>query len=118
MRVGELNNSSCLFGRTVSLFLRARVSVSSLFLIRYSNFIYTPGKHDFSLPHGRTHRFTSKEVVYTVFLTAELGKQILSISQNARDAVDADNWYSVGGRNWGSGTRNRYYGERKIEYTI
>lgn len=90
----------------------AEINELVCYLIRYSDFIYTPGKHDFSLPDGRSHRFTSKEVVLTIYITAELGKRILSISENARDAVKADNWYAVGGPKWGSGTRNKFYGPR------
>ncbi len=67
----------------------------STFLIRYCNFLYNPGKHDFSRPSGRSHRFTAREVVLTVYITAELGRRIFSISENAREAVEADNWYTI-----------------------
>lgn len=80
-------------------------------LVRYCNFLYNPGKHDFSHPIGRSHRFTAREVVLTVYITAELGKRILSFSENAREAVEDDNWYAIGGR-WGSSDRLDYYGKR------
>jgi hypothetical protein len=81
-------------------------------LVRYCDFLYTPGKHDFSLPSGRSHRFTSREVVLTVYLTAELGKRILLLSENARKAVEDDNWYTTGGR-WGRSNRIKYYGKSR-----
>jgi len=79
------------------------------YLRRFSDFIYTPGKHDFSLPNNRTHRFTCREVVYSVFIASELGRKILDISENAEQAVEADNWYAIGGK-WGSGERLFFYG--------
>lgn len=81
-------------------------------LVRYCDFLYTPGKHDFSRPPGRSHRFTSREVVLTVYITAELGNRILLVSENAREAVEDDNWYAIGGR-WGSKDRLEYYGRRR-----
>ena len=77
---------------------------------RYAGFIYTPGKHDFSLPAGRKHSFTAKEVVLSAYITAELAKGVLSISKCARYAVEKDNLYSIGGR-WGSANRVKYHGE-------
>ncbi len=79
------------------------------YLQRFSDFIYTPGKHDFTLPENRTHRFTCREVVYSVYIAAELGRRILEISETARQAVDADDWYAIGGK-WGSGERLYFYG--------
>lgn len=81
-------------------------------LVRYCDFLYTPGKHDFSRPRGRSHRFTSREVVLTVYITAELGKRILQISESAREAIEDDNWYVIGGR-WGSTDRLDYYSKRQ-----
>ena len=83
------------------------------YLRRYSNFIYTPGKHDFKLPEDRTHRFTCREVVYSVYIAAELGRRILEKSTNAEQAVTADNWYVIGGR-WGSGERLDFHGPDDI----
>jgi len=83
-------------------------------LQRYCEFIYTPGKHDFSLPPGRSHRFTAEEVVLTAYVTIELGNQIKSISKLAREAVEKDNLYIIGGR-WGSSDRVQYVGEQSGE---
>ena len=79
-------------------------------LQRYNNFLYSPGKHDFSLPAGRAHRFTSKEAVLTIFISVELGERIKSVSKLAVEAVEKDNLYMVGGR-WGSSKRVEYAGE-------
>lgn len=87
-------------------------------LERYSKFLYTPGKHDFSVPPGRQHRFTAKEVVLCSFITSKLGKEILGLSAAARTAVKKDNLYAVGGGRWGTSTRVQYWGdplERGIE---
>ena len=79
-------------------------------LKKYSDVLYTPGKHDFSLPPGRTHRFTPKEVILAAYVTSVVGKQILSTSSFARIAVEKDNLYIIGGR-WGSGSRVEYAGD-------
>lgn len=76
-------------------------------LKRYNRFLYTPGKHDFSLPPGRKHRFTSREVVLAVYISVELGERIKCISKLARLAVEKDNLYMIGGR-WGSSNRIVY----------
>lgn len=52
-------------------------------LIRYNSFLYCPGKHDFNIPPGRGHRFTSKEVVLAAFITMKLATEIKKISQTA-----------------------------------
>ena len=52
-------------------------------LKRYNSFLYRPGKHDFRVPHGRGHRFTSKEVVLTAFITMKLAGDIKRLSQTA-----------------------------------
>lgn len=77
-------------------------------LVRYSDAIYTPGKHDFSVPPGRTHRFTAKEVVLTSYVTANLGERIKLASRLSREAVQKDNLYSFGGR-WGSRSRVQFH---------
>jgi hypothetical protein len=47
------------------------------FLKRYNSFLYRPGKHEFKLPGDRHgHRFTSKEVVLTAFITMKLAGMI------------------------------------------
>jgi hypothetical protein len=82
----------------------------SLRLQRYSNFIYTPGKHDFSLPPGRRHRFTAAEVVLTAFVTMELADEIRRASKLAEEAVKGNTLYMIGGR-WGSASRVKYTGK-------
>ena len=54
-------------------------------LKKYNSFLYRPGKHDFKVPKGRGHRFTSKEVVLTAFVTMKLAKKIKSISKLAEE---------------------------------
>ncbi len=60
-------------------------------LVDYNHFLYQPGKHDFSLPPDRKHRFTSREVVLTTYTTKVLGDEIKSLSKQARTAVELDN---------------------------
>jgi hypothetical protein len=79
-------------------------------LVRYNRFLYTPGKHDFSLPPGRAHRFTSREVVLTTYVTSVLAEKIKTISKAAQIAVEKDNLYMIGGR-WGSKKRVEYDSE-------
>jgi len=51
----------------------------------FNNFIYAPAKHDFKLPTGRRdHRFTSREVVISAFVTMRLAATITELSQRAR----------------------------------
>ena len=51
-------------------------------LKRYNSFIYRPGKHDFRLPYNRRgHRFTSREVVLTAFVTINLANRIREITK-------------------------------------
>lgn len=64
-------------------------------LQRYNDFLYTPGKHDFSLPPGRKHRFTSKEVVLSAYISIDLAERIKSLSKLAREAVEKDNLYMM-----------------------
>jgi hypothetical protein len=52
-------------------------------LKKYNSFLYQPGKHDFNIPSGRSHRFTSKEVVLTAFITMKLADEIKKVSQFA-----------------------------------
>jgi hypothetical protein len=79
-------------------------------LQRYNSFLYTPGKHDFSLPpEGRKHGFTCKEAVLTIYVSVELGERIKAVSKLATEAVEKDNLYMIGGR-WGP-HRVEYAGE-------
>ena len=56
-------------------------------LWRYNKLLYNPSKHDFYVPNSRPHRFTSKEVVFDVFITMKLAEKIKLISNSAREAV-------------------------------
>ncbi len=87
------------------------VEVLADILLRYSNFLYTPGKHDFSLLPGRDHRFTTKEVVLCAYVTSKLAKEVLRRSRGARTAVEKDNLYAIGGSRWGSSKRVEYWGD-------
>lgn len=58
-------------------------------LARYNSFLYQPGKHDFHVPQGQSHRFTCKEVVLTAFITMKLAEEIRKLSQHA-DKVSLD----------------------------
>jgi hypothetical protein len=79
-------------------------------LQRYNSFLYTPGKHDFSLPpEGRKHGFICKEAVLTIYASLELGERIKAVSKLAMEAVEKDNLYMIGGR-WGP-NRVKYAGE-------
>jgi hypothetical protein len=54
------------------------------FLQRYNRFLYRPAKHDFKLPRGRVHhRFTSREVVLSAYVTMKLGEMLAHISKLA-----------------------------------
>ncbi len=109
---GNARNNS--LGTNSRLLMKRAPSVSTLAarLKRYSDFLYTPGKHDFSLPPGRKHRFTPREVILTAYITSELSRRILSVSSLARIAVEKDNLYIIGGR-WGSRARVEYAGDSR-----
>ncbi|MCL4480867.1 MAG: hypothetical protein M1113_05225 [Candidatus Thermoplasmatota archaeon] len=50
-------------------------------LEEYNNVFYVPSKHDFRLPKGRKeHRITSKEVVYSAFITINVAHLIREIT--------------------------------------
>jgi hypothetical protein len=101
-------------GRNVENLKKVKHKIIPLGLIdklqRFNNFIYTTGKHDFSLPPGRQHTFTSREAVLVIYVAIELGEQIKSISKLAREAVEKDWLYAIGGR-WRSPTRVYFKGE-------
>jgi hypothetical protein len=108
---GKARHSS--LGTNASILARSKIpEIQDLAkaLLRYNSFLYTPGKHDFSLPPGRQHRFTAREVVLTTYVTAVLGEKIKAISKAALLAVKKDNLYMIGGR-WGSKKRVIYADE-------
>jgi hypothetical protein len=81
-------------------------------LVKYNRFLYTPGKQDFSLPLGRKHRFTAREVVLTTYVTSVIASKIRAVSKIACEAVEKDNLYLIGGR-WGSKNRVDFVEETK-----
>lgn len=60
--IGGKARSSSLTANAKRLEKCERLRELSLRLQKYSSFIYTPRKHDFSLPPGRRHRFTAANV--------------------------------------------------------
>lgn len=74
------------FGPAINSFSRHWPSEGRLtdFLQRYNRFLYRPAKHDFRLPSGRTdHRFTTREVVLSAYVTMQLGTELAQISKLA-----------------------------------
>ncbi len=53
-------------------------------LTKYNELVYVPAKHDFNV-QNRRHRFTSKEVVFVCFITLKLAKEIIKLSNRAKD---------------------------------
>jgi hypothetical protein len=102
--LGRVSRKQSLGANAAELMRRGPGEQSGLFerLQRFDRFLYVPAKHDFSLPAGRYHRFTLREAVLSVQVCIELGKQILEVSQFARNAVREDDRYSMGseGTRW------------------
>ncbi|MGD0646167.1 MAG: hypothetical protein ABSA75_14785 [Candidatus Bathyarchaeia archaeon] len=105
------NSRRCSLGRNATQLSKSNLSPEikeiAKILIRYNEFLYNPGKHDFSLPPGRNHRFTAREVVLTTYITAIIAKRIKAVSKAACIAVEKDNLYIIGGR-WGSNKRVKF----------
>jgi len=53
-------------------------------LEKFNLLIYRPAKHDFNVIN-RSHRFTSKEVVFTIFITLNLKEKLIGISDEVSD---------------------------------
>lgn len=53
-------------------------------LEKFNILIYRPAKHDFNVI-DRSHRFTSKEVVFTIFITLKLKEKLIAISKEVCD---------------------------------
>jgi len=51
---------------------------------KFNRLIYRPAKHDFDVINRR-HRFTSKEVVFTIFITLKLKEKLIGISKEVKD---------------------------------
>jgi hypothetical protein len=74
------------FGPAIDGFKRAYPAETEVIacLSSYNKFLYKDAKHDMTLPSGRKeHRFTSREVVLTLFITRELSDRLTSISSIA-----------------------------------
>lgn len=56
-------------------------------LYDFNSSLYVPAKHDFDVKN-RSHRFTSKEVVYACFITMVLGKKLISLSERAKEYAE------------------------------
>ena len=75
------------FGPTISKFRVAYPKENTLadYLSRYNKFLYRDAKHDMTLPVARReHRFTSREVVLCIYISKELARRIISLSELAR----------------------------------
>ncbi len=107
--LGRTSRRQSLGSNAAELLKRGPEEHKELFarLQSFDRFLYVPAKHDFSVPAGRYHRFTLREAVLSVQVGIVLGKQILSISRFARNAVSEDDRYSMGGR--GSRWRGVHY---------
>ncbi len=51
----------------------------------YNRLAYAPSKHEFNVEEGRRHYFSSKEVVYILYMTVKLKERMVEISQEAHD---------------------------------
>lgn len=82
----KLNNKDIFenaFGPAIREFKKAYSAERKLadYLSRYNKFLYKDAKHDMKLPAGRKeHRFTSREVVLTLFISKELGDRLTALS--------------------------------------
>lgn len=54
-------------------------------LNRYETFVYTPAKHDYEEREGRPHLFSSKEAIVVCFMTMKLAKQLINLSEEAKN---------------------------------
>jgi len=73
-------------GLAINQFAKCYPDQEQLFdwLQRYNRFLYRDAKHDMKLPPGRKeHRFTSREVVLSIFVTMKLGEILTKLSPMA-----------------------------------
>ena len=56
-------------------------------LDKYNKLLYVPAKHDFSVKN-RSHRFTCKEAVFSIFISLKLKEKIIDISEEARSYAE------------------------------
>lgn len=55
-------------------------------LKKFNQAIYRPSKHDFEVDETvRSHRFTTKEVVFTIFISLKLKEQLITISNEVKN---------------------------------
>lgn len=74
------------FGPAINAFARHYQNEARLvdWLSRYNLFLYRDAKHDFALPPGRReHRFTSREVVLSLYITRQLAERLKQLSPTA-----------------------------------
>lgn len=85
----KLANSKC---QTMSLginLLKVKTEIPSELhssLLKFNSAIYVPSKHDFKVDESiRKHRFTTKEVVFTIFITLKLKEKLVEMSYAVKD---------------------------------
>lgn len=54
-------------------------------LNKYESLIYTPAKHDYEDRKNRPHLFSSKEAVTVCFVTMKIAKQLINLSEEAKN---------------------------------
>lgn len=54
-------------------------------LNKYESLIYTPAKHDYKDRKNRPHLFSSKETVTVCFVTMKIAKQLINLSEEAKN---------------------------------
>lgn len=59
-----------------------------IILMKYCDLIYTPAKHDMFPSEEKEHLFSCEDTVFIVFITMELSKQLLPLSQKTRDYTE------------------------------
>ena len=68
------------------------------YLTRYNDLIYVRTKHDFRLPAGRRHTFSSSEAVWGAYITFELANRIKTVSKLAKVGAEKDTICLLDGR--------------------
>jgi len=83
----KLSNPKCYessFGVNLSKLKRIIPDTLYTELDTFNKLIYRRAKHDFNVI-DRSHLFTSKEVVFTIFITMNLKAKLIGISEEAKD---------------------------------
>ncbi|HEY4699028.1 MAG TPA: hypothetical protein VIH27_01470 [Nitrososphaerales archaeon] len=81
---GKARRNSLVTNASILLKTDSSLKNLALKLQKYAGFIYTPGKRDFGLNLSGKHRFTPAEVILVSYVTAELAREIKSISKISR----------------------------------